>query len=348
MSKALWWRQLAGVARDAVKNGGRAPGPLTWPDAVRLARAGFVPSSHMVYGLDHNDPEQYLSDRERHFTWMINVPASGLLNDKVAFFLLMRHVGAPAPEIRAVIRAGRFCPLDAAREIDSVARLRAYLDANERVVVKPIRGAGGRNVTIIESATRTYRVNLREERWDAVERRLLELDDYLVSDFVEQGAYARAIFAPTTNTIRVLTMHGEAKPFIAGAVHRFGRASSLPVDNWTRGGLSARIDDRTGTLGVAASLDGHGGVEWHESHPDSGVAIAGTEIPHWDAIRKGVLAVARRTSFLPYVAWDVVATESDFEVIEGNSSPDVRTLQVHEPLLRSFRTRAFYAKHGIR
>ena len=348
MSKALWWRRLAQVAREAAANRGRPPKPLAWRDAVRLARAGFVPSSYTIYGLDRNDPQEYLSDRDRHFTWMINVPAAGLLNDKLAFFFMMRHIGAPTPAIRAVVRDGRVCPLDASGEIDSVARLRTYLDASGRVVLKPIRGAGGGNVLILESAAGTYRANLREEPWEAIERRLVALDDYLVSDFVDQAAYAREIFAETTNTIRVLTMHGPAKPFIAGAVHRFGRTSSLPVDNWTRGGLSARIDERTGALGVAAGLDARGGVVWHEWHPDSGAAIAGTEIPGWKAIRDGVLAAARRTAFLPYVAWDLVATDSGFQLIEGNSSPDVRTLQVHEPLLRSSRTRAFYASHGIR
>lgn len=70
-------------------------------------------------------------------------------------------------------------------------------------------------------------------------------------------------------------------------------------------------------------------------------------MPRWQRVRTELLALARRASFLPYVGWDVVVTDSAFTILEGNKYSDVDLLQVHEPLLRDPRVRAFYERHGI-
>lgn len=64
-------------------------------------------------------------------------------------------------------------------------------------------------------------------------------------------------------------------------------------------------------------------------------------------MRAGILALAGRLSFLPYVGWDVVVTERGHAVLEGNHYCDVNLLQVHGPLLRDERVRALYARHGV-
>jgi hypothetical protein len=85
----------------------------------------------------------------------------------------------------------------------------------------------------------------------------------------------------------------------------------------------------------------------HATHPDTGTPIEGAVVSGWPAVRDGIVALATRLPFLPYVGWDVVVTDEGYQVIEGNRRPDVNLLQVHRPLLADPRVRRFYERHGV-
>jgi hypothetical protein len=138
---------------------------------------------------------------------------------------------------------------------------------------------------------------------------------------------------------------GEA--FVATAVHRFGNKDSIPVDNWSRGGLSSRIDLETGELGPGATYPRHGEVIFHDDHPDTGTRIRGVCIPGWSQLKHRLLDMAQAWSFIPYVGWDIIVADDDTWLLEGNNYSDVNLLQVHGPLLRDPRVRRFYRYHGV-
>ena len=66
-------------------------------------------------------------------------------------------------------------------------------------------------------------------------------------------------------------------------------------------------------------------------------------------IRDRVLEVANARPFVPYVGWDVVVTGDDgeFSIIEGNSYPGLKSIQVHGPLLTDDRVERFYENCGV-
>jgi Sugar-transfer associated ATP-grasp len=324
------------------------PGSPGWRETA-LVRRGFLPVSRELYRLDEQDREEFLSDRERELTWPINGGAAGLLDDKLAFFFMLRYLRVPTPEILGSVLRGRIVLLGdggsgAAAPSDW---LRAIVERQGAAVVKSARGGGGQQVFIVRRLDGEFELNGRRDVWPAIERRLLSLENYLVSTFVDQAGYARAIFPQAVNTIRILTMHDAEGAFVATAVHRFGTERSLPVDNWSRGGLSARVSLGDGILGPGVAFPESGAVAWHDAHPDTASPIRGVAVPGWERIRDGVLALAAQTPFLPYVGWDVVVTDGGFEVLEGNKYSDVNLLQVHGPLLRDERVRAFYRAHGV-
>ncbi len=200
----------------------------------------------------------------------------------------------------------------------------------------------------LQSHTAGFMLNGQSVSWSDIENRLRRLADHVVTDFVTQAAYARDIFAGTTHTIRALTMHGEVTgPVLSNAVHRIGTRASMPADNWSRGGLSVDLDVASGKLGRAVMKPGADGLQWFDRHPDTGAPITGIEIPGWSRAREGLLALAARVPFLPYVGWDLVITDDGFSVIEGNKYSDVNLLQVHRPIKRDPRARAFYAEHQL-
>ena len=345
IANALWWFRTARGAHRQTRALRHVRATARWTTGARLLRRGFLPTSFALYGVGESALDPYLSDREALRTWSINLPASTLLNDKLAFYFMLTHLESPTPAVRGVIRDGVVHSL-AGRERGGYAHLHECLTEHGQLVVRPVRGAGGRDVLVLRRNGSTYSVNGREIDWAGLERRLTELDDSLVTDFVEQGAYARSIFPKATNTLRVLTLNDADGAFIPHAEHRFGTERSGFVDNWSAGGLLAEVDVETGTLsGAVAHPAGHELV-WHARHPDTKVAIEGTRVPRWDELTRHLVALAERTRFLPWVGWDVVVTDSGFSIIEGNSSPDVG-LQIFRPLLADARVRAFFEHHGV-
>lgn len=343
LARLRWRRKQLWLARRLVRP--RAGSfPQGRPAAIRLARAGFMPSSGLLY--DPAAPRtDYVTDRQRERTWAINWPFAGILDDKIAFGVMLDALGAPTPPVLAVIRAGRVLGLgDPSRSGDWLLR---HLGDGGRLVLRPTRSGAGMGVTVLDGGGDAPTINGRECSWDDVLTRVAGLDDVVVTPFVQQAAYSQRIFR-TPNTIRMLTMVDEedGEAFLAGAVHRFGADRSGPVDNWSQGGVGAAVDTETGVLGRAASV-ATGRVEWHDHHPDSGAPISGVAIPGWQEVRGAVLELARRVAFLPYVGWDVLVTDDGHQVIEGNKMSDVQLLQVHRPLLRDDRVRSFYERYGV-
>lgn len=348
VGKAKWVQRIWRELRDQHTQAEPSP-EETWRRKLWCIRNGFMPTSYDLYSLGENDPRDYLSDREREMTWILNWPYAGILDDKLGFDYMLKQLGAPTPETRALIIKGRLTPLDDAQDVAGGSWWQERLDSLGRLVLKPIWGAKGNGIFVVERSAGGCRVNGRETTLEELQQRVSGMDRYLVSDYAQQTAYAQEIFPGSANSMRILTMQDENRvPFVAFAAHRFGaQRSHRPVDNWSAGGLSARIDLDTGELSAGVTSLEFSRMERHDRHPDTGTPIKGNRITNWDAIQAGILDVAGKLPFLPYVGWDVIATDSGFLILEGNKQTHVNFIQVHGPILRDRRVRAFYEREGI-
>lgn len=323
---------------------------------------GFTSRALMLYNLQENGTDAYLSDFDRFIkSPEINADWSVFLDNKLLFYHLLNEHEDHRVTIYGVLRYGRVHPIDKSAEPStSPGRwIRQTLDEEGSLVVKPVTGGGGKNVRLCRVTDDGYQINGTVHTASEFEGLMSDLDEYLVSEFIEQTDYARELYPATSNTIRVVTMvcPETGDVFIAQAIQRMGAAGTGPVDNFSDGGLSASIDTRTGTLGTAAQYphpDRTMGIqlddlEWQNTHPDSGAEITGVEIPAWDTIRDQLLEIADDLSYLPYVGWDIIVTddEGSFKLIEANSHPGVKSLQVHGPLLTDERVRNFYETYGV-
>lgn len=316
-------------------------------------RRGFLSESLTLYGTQHLTDDLYVSDYERYvLSPAINGELGILLDNKLAFHLMMEHLGSAGeraprvPSFLGVVTKGRFRGVG--RHVDK-GGLGDLLRAVSSVVVKPLQGKEGRGVLILTATENSVLANGHDTRWDRLDDEIAARDTDIVMEFADQAKYAVDLFPPTTNTIRALTMLDPASGavFMPAAVHRIGTTASGPVDNWTRGGLAAAVDVDTGELGPAATFSRSGPLAWHETHPDSGTRIAGTPVPRWNAVKAELLDIARRLPFLPCVGWDVVVTDDGFRVLEGNNRLAARIFQIHRPLLADDRVRRFLEYHGV-
>jgi len=338
------WQELRGDHSQA------DPAPEeTWRRKLWCVRRGFMPMCWDLYSLGENDHRDYLSDRQREMSWVLNWPYAGILDDKLGFDHMIKQLGAPTPDTLALVISGRLRPMDDGHDLPATDWLHERLERLGRFVLKPIWGGRGSGISVVERSAGGCRVNGHETTLRELAERLSRMDRYLIASYAQQAEYAQKIFPGSANTMRILTMHDEqGAPFIAAAAHRFGaNRSSGPVDNWSAGGLSAGVDLDTGVLSAGVTSVEFKRMERHDHHPDTGSPIAGVRVANWDVIRAGIVGIAKKLPFLPYIGWDVLATDSGYLIIEGNKQSNVTSLQVHRPLLRDPKVRAFYEREGI-
>lgn len=312
---------------------------------------GFINESTLMYGLTFKNYHSYLSDYQIIKTGAINQASAYYLNNKVVFVDMLKGL-IDLPKTLAALSHGQLISRHEAFQ-DSEGLL-TYLatQPNMKLVIKPVDGAEGRGVSVVYWAEGEIHRNGHSMTPADFLDYLASLDAYFISEFIQQGEFAQALFPETLNTIRLLTMIDPVtqQAFIAAAVFRVGTRQSMPTDNFRRKGLSLAIAPETGQLGKAAMIPHQGVVNWFEKHPDTGTLLTGQFVPHWSEITRKMLTVANHVydmKQIKYVGWDVVVTDSGISLLEGNSEPGVSLHQVHQPLLANPQTKAFYHYHKV-
>lgn len=350
---------------------------LPWRRRLWLWRHGFTSRSGALFTPEDGDHREYLSNLQHELADDVTEPWDALLNNKLAFYLLLGAYSEHLPELYGLVDGGelrRPSPGTAASvrtpshvassadesegvdglvetdRMEALAWIDGYLDGHDALVLKPVYGYGGGGVLVCRrDETGGYRVNGDPKTADEFAALLDDLEEYLAWAFAEQAGYAAELFPGSANTVRVVTMwdYQTDEPFVVGAFHRVGTSESAPVDNWSRGGLVAEVSDE-GVLGRGARLDDAEYAAQREvTHPDTGARIEGTRVPGWPTVRDRIVEMAAELPYLPRIGWDVLVTgEGEFVVLEANAHAAMVELQVFRPLLRDPRVRRFYEHHG--
>ncbi|MFC6974010.1 sugar-transfer associated ATP-grasp domain-containing protein [Halomicroarcula sp. GCM10025709] len=326
---------------------------VPWERRLWLYAHGFLSSKAPLWDLREETVDQYLSDVEYRSVNGLSHYAEGLGNKLLFHLLLAPSHGAVLPTLHGLVREGHL--LDTAR-FDWATTFDDLHDRirNGSIVAKPITGAQGNGVRILDSDDGAVRIDGTPVPDDELLSRLPDGQDLLLEEHVSAADYASEVFPQSTNTLRLLTMIDPASgtPFVAAASHRFGTAQSGTTDNWSAGGLSAGVDLDTGQLGAAVTSpagEGRPGTRLAR-HPDTGARISGVEVPGWERVKATVRDLAGAYGWLwPHVGWDVVVRTDagEITVLEGDPQSVDPDQQAHGPLLTDERARRFYEHHGV-
>ncbi len=313
-------------------------------------RHGYVSSAVPLYGLTPDNRHEYLSEWQSERARQINGEEALIHeNKRLFYYVLWPPFSDSLPALYGYLDDGRF--LGTPFSPDAYESLLDCIDRVGTVVLKPVGGALGTGVYVVERTDSGYRVNGETERGAQIKHLPQGSEDYIVTEFIEQAGYAAEIYPRAANTIRIMTMvdPDTQEPFIGALGHRFGTDESAPVDNTAQGGLTAGVDLETGRIETAVKPPKNDTLDRYDVHPGTGAAIADVEIPGWERVCDRILEMAAYLApTTPYIGWDVLVTDDDgsIAILEANSYPDV-PLQTHDPLLADERTRRFYEHYDV-
>lgn len=348
LSKLRRLSQWRGCVADLLRDELKYPGEVSLGQRLRAWSRLWLSESLLEYEPSKNDPRIYLNDWERYVrTPFVNGDASRLLNDK----LLFHEVCSPhmrTPEVLGWVWNGVWHGLGAPKN----AHPREVLFGGahgDRFLLRLRTGAGGRQIAFLRTHAGSVESDGRRFGPDELDALWKGFSDHLLTPFVEQGAYARAIFPEASNTLRVLSLKDPAtgRAFLAAAIHRFGTGASAPLDNVGRGGLWCDVDLETGELGRAVTRVLDGRLRFREDHPETGARIAGVRLPSWLETSRALLRLHDSLPMVHQVGWDLLLGDDGPWLIEGNNYSGIDIFQVFRPLLRDPRVVRFYRTHGV-
>jgi hypothetical protein len=333
-----------GVARTLTRIWRTVAREKTWTvpvsERVWLSRNGFKPISYVIYDFGNksvSERKEYLSDAGLLELGVVNGQRGWFLKNKLVFHRMidLSPKRLSAPHLVALVHRGEIIQAAPPNSSISVEDLKCL---GRDFFLKPLTSAKG---------DRVRRARLADI--EPIIAGLNSKDDYLVVQTIEQAEYSRQIFPNSFNTVRAMAMRAprSREIFVPCAVHRFGSIDTIPLDSWSRGGLSCNIDVESGSIGVGIRHPSctRGRLVKYDKHPDTGAQLDGVSIPNWREALQLLTELMELFPDIEFVGWDLLATDGGWRVIEGNPQMHINLLQAHRGLLSDDRVRQFISYH---
>ena len=311
---------------------------LNFQELIWSFRHGFLPYEYIWYELPKNDYRNYIPALNDFKKRTLIGNYSSILSNKILFekHISSRIKGFPhlhVVESIGFIEHGSLFSLNKAVLPGKFSSLIPFLERTD-LVLKPISGHKGEGVIFLKKNKNDYYLNNKLINWDELISVFENLKNYLIQEKFNQKGISNEIFPDSLNTIRVATMIDPVtqKAFIAYATHRFGSLKSGSLDNIVQGGIAALVDINSGKLSPGISFTNTGKKETYESHPQSNKPIFKEVIPNWSTLTKSFLEVIQSMPYLKYVGWDLIFSNEELYILEGNISPNLGLVQVFKPM----------------
>lgn len=196
----------------------------------------------------------------------------------------------------------------------------SFLQQHGRCILKPLQEFGGKGIVILALTGE----KTPKEIW----RESIHRVPFLLEELIQQGEEIAKFNPSSVNTIRYNTFFHEGKLSRLQAVFRIGRGGSF-VDNATSGGLYSLVDTETGTiLNPARSFKG----ELFSHHPDTGLMLQGSTLPHWGELNELLERLARIVPEQKQVGWDLAFSNEGWVMVEANTKPALQRFDMSHGL----------------
>lgn len=288
-----------------------------------LMKKGFFAANSLVYDFNRFREEDYAKDREFFYMHPINGWFTKLIDDKRFISIIYRNTPELLPElsigiednrIRFIIEKGKV--VSTTRELQDL--ILAYIHKYGSLFLKHAGMSGGRGAEKIDVDNYLLQIN-----------QLSQNHAYLVNNFLANEEYLNEINPFSINTIRAYFFRVSDKLKLFRIFQRFGTMKSNYVDNISAGGIACEVDIETGVLSSAYSIKNRS--IRYDKHPDNNFQIEGYLTPNWKDKLRQIENMLKEVFFLDYGAFDIAVTNNGLKILEINSLPGQRFMQMNRP-----------------
>lgn len=193
-----------------------------------------------------------------------------------------------------------------------------------RYLLKPRTGGQGKGIlalALAEDADDRMRGDFRHAAEAHAERVGRQI---LVQRRLANHRDLAAMSGPALATTRIVTIWNEAgEPEVVEAFYRTSTTHEAAVDNFHAGGTFFTVDVASGDLQPGFGQDFAMHPATLVTHPLTGAAMAGRQLPGWPAMRALALRLAQAFPDLPIVGWDVGYAADGAVAVEANAPPGI-------------------------
>ncbi len=303
----------------------------------------LTPGEYISYGLDRRPlpggrTGGYVSN---HWHWHSHLPVVNdsrfvpIFRNKWIFDRYFRSYGFPLPDCAGLLHPTTGMNRGGGPLTDPRGLADAVEGYAHGAVLKPVDGWQGTGVVVLDptqitNQEITFSLASGEslagtaafERWFASSA----TPPLLVQDRVVNHEVLARFSPGATSTLRIVTLRrSDGSCLIPFAGARFGREGAT-IDNYSEGGILAKIDVETGILGRGHMQRGGARIEVQQ-HPDTGAQIDGTELPLWPETLDLVRNLSAVSQQIRAVGWDIAVSPDGPVVLEGNHDWGIMMMQ---------------------
>jgi hypothetical protein len=282
-----------------------------------------------------------------------------LLKDKLIFKLICEHYRIPVP--------GHFGTYQKGMGNNSQTNLQLLMLEKdlEKIVLKPRTGHLGENIHIISNNNSDISKKLSA----------LKRGEYIVEEHIKQHPEMNKINPHSVNSIRIITLLSlDGTVEFLGAMLRTS-SSTLPVDNFTMGGIAVGIDMESGRLKKEGFLklyhrqiDNENNLKQNfilsmltsnhkkkllsegkiiTSSPVTNKNFYNFQIPYWLELKEITINAQKVFHHIKSIGWDIAISSTGPVIIEGNTSWGTTGIQAANGGLLTDKNRKLLAQYGI-
>jgi len=230
--------------------------PVKLPLLKRLWawRHGCSSKFMLRFNLNNNNKDRYLPDMTYKAAHPINGMFSTLIDNKLNLYFTPRDYREHLPAYYLLIYRNEIISLDGrSRGMDREGP-EIILDLcreKGKLAMKRLVGSFGAGFYMISFDVGGFQWNGKPISEQELKTKCLSLENYLLTEYVQQHQYARLFYPNTTNTLRIMTPrdHDVHESFIIRVLQRIGTSrSTTHADHVALGGMACDVNIQSGEI----------------------------------------------------------------------------------------------------
>lgn len=312
-------------------------------------KKGFSDITIGVCGITKNNYKGFLSNKDYIANHPYNGPYTSIIDNKLYLPMFLHRYKEYIPKYYFFIDECGLLPLEDCTIPPPHGSVRIPVSAFFEILgeqkilcLKHTHSSLGKGFMLVTQEGENFFLNKAPIDKGKLEKLILSMYQYIVTEYVVQHPYASAVCSTSLNTLRLLCVWDEEKKefFLARSFHRFGSNGNI-VDNIGSGnGILAFVDVEKGTLTADGVINNNNSGDIYVKdlvHPDRNIKLAGMRIPHFQEIKSKVLEICNNNSFMRYMGFDIAVTKNSFKIIEINSLSSLDVTQQRQGFLNDRR-----------